>query len=55
MKKGKPSQTALKVALNIIALGQVDSMKKVLPDGIVQARPQKQRRREELKSINHPK
>ena len=37
MKKDKPSQTALKVALNIIALSHVESMKKVLPDGIVQA------------------
>ena len=37
MRKNKPSQTALKVALNIIALSHVDSMKKVLPDGIVQA------------------
>ena len=37
MKKNKPSQTALKVALNIIALGNVDSMKNVLPDGIVEA------------------
>ena len=37
MKKDKPSQTALKVALNIIALSHVESMKKVLPDGIVKA------------------
>jgi methyltransferase (TIGR00027 family) len=37
LKKNKPSQTALKVALNIMALSHVDSMKNVLPDGIVQA------------------
>ena len=37
MKKEKPSQTALKVALNIIALSHVESMKKVLPEGIVKA------------------
>ena len=37
MKKDKPSQTALKVALNIIALSHVESMKKVLPEGIVRA------------------
>jgi methyltransferase (TIGR00027 family) len=37
VKKVKPSQTALKVALNILALSHVESMKKVLPDRIVQA------------------
>jgi methyltransferase (TIGR00027 family) len=37
MKINKPSQTALKVALNIIALSHVEFMKNVLPDGIVQA------------------
>lgn len=34
-KKEKPSQTALKVALNIIALGNVPEMKTILPKGIV--------------------
>ena len=34
-KKVKPSQTALKVALNIIALENVEKMKEVLPEGIV--------------------
>ena len=34
-KKEKPSQTALKVALNIIALSHVDKMKNILPEGIV--------------------
>jgi methyltransferase (TIGR00027 family) len=37
MKKDNPSQTALKVALNIIALSHLESMKKVLPEGIVKA------------------
>ena len=37
MRKKKPSQTAIKVALNVIALSHLDSMKNVLPDGIVQA------------------
>lgn len=36
-KKVKPSQTALKVGLNIIALSHVKEMKGVLPDGIVSA------------------
>ena len=35
--KIKPSQTALKVGLNIIALSHVKKMKGVLPDGIVSA------------------
>ena len=34
-KKVKPSQTALKVALNIIALGNVPEMENILPGGIV--------------------
>lgn len=33
--KKKPSQTALKVGLNIIALSHVEEMKNVLPEGIV--------------------
>ncbi len=36
MSKNKPSQTALKVALNIIALGNVPEVAKVLPKGIVE-------------------
>jgi len=35
--KIKPSQTALKVALNIIALGNVPELKEILPKGIVNA------------------
>lgn len=34
-KKGKPSQTALKVALNILALGNVPEMEDILPKGII--------------------
>lgn len=37
MKKKRPSQTALKVGLNIIALGNVPGMKNVLPEGIIEA------------------
>lgn len=37
MKKKKPSHTAMKVALNIIALSHVESVKKDLPPGIVEA------------------
>ncbi|NOG98353.1 MAG: SAM-dependent methyltransferase [Ignavibacteriae bacterium] len=36
-KKEKPSHTALKVGLNIIALSHIEEMKNVLPDGIVSA------------------
>ena len=36
-KKEKPSQTALKVALNVIALSHVEKMKDILPEGIVSA------------------
>lgn len=36
-KKVKPSQTALKVALNIIALSHVKEMEGILPEGIVSA------------------
>ena len=35
--KTKPSRTALKVALNIITLGNVPEVEKVLPEGIVDA------------------
>lgn len=34
-KKVKPSQTALKVVLNIIALDNVEEMRSVLPEGII--------------------
>ena len=37
MRKEKPSRTAYKVALNILALGQRPGMKEVLPVGIVDA------------------
>lgn len=36
MQREKPSQTALKVALNIITLGSKPGMEKVLPSGIVE-------------------
>jgi len=36
MKKNKPSQTALKVALNIIALRNVPEVANILPEGIVE-------------------
>ena len=37
MRKGKPSHTAYKVALNIITLGAKPGMDRVLPPGIVEA------------------
>lgn len=37
MRKGRPSKTALKVALAIISLGAKPGMEKLLPPGIVQA------------------
>lgn len=37
MRKGKPSRTAYKVALNIITLGTKSGMDKVFPPGIVEA------------------
>lgn len=37
MNKNRPSRTALKVALNIITLGSVPGMDRILPPGIVEA------------------
>ena len=37
MKRGRPSSTARKVALNILALGAKPEMQDILPDGIVDA------------------
>ena len=37
MRKGRPSRTALKVALTIVTLGTKPGMEKVLPPGIAQA------------------
>jgi hypothetical protein len=37
MKRDRPSSTARKVALNILALGAKPEMQDVLPDGIVDA------------------
>ncbi len=37
MRKGKPSRTAYKVALNLVTLGVKPGMDKVLPPGIVEA------------------
>ena len=37
MRKDKPSRTAYKVALNVVALGAKPGMGKVLPPGIVEA------------------
>jgi len=36
-KRKKPSQTAVKVALNIVALGHLEKLKEVLPENIVDA------------------
>ena len=37
MRKDKPSQTAYKVAVNIVSLGAKPGMEKVLPPGLVEA------------------
>ena len=37
MRSGKPSRTALKVAMNVVSLGAKPGMEQVLPDGIVEA------------------
>ena len=37
MRKDKPSRTAYKVALNVVALGAKSGMDRILPPGIVQA------------------